>query len=69
MNVRLSFRKSKSYTIGRVILGLAALYVLIFVGIIKREFFSDYLWIALAVGALAMFALKAIMRITAPKND
>jgi len=63
------FGKNKFYTTAKIIFWLAALYVLIFVGTVRREFFPEYLWIVLAVGALATLARRAIMRTTTPRND
>ena len=66
-NVILS--KSKAEITVRIILLIIALFVVIYFGIIKGRLFSDLLWVAIAVGFLAMLARKRILRATTPKKD
>ena len=53
----------------KISLLVIALFVIIYFGIIKGRLFSDYLWVAIAVGVLAMLARKGILRTTTPKKD
>jgi hypothetical protein len=66
-NVTLS--KSNAEMTVRIVLSLIAIFVVIYFGILQGRFFSDYLWVALAIVVLATLARKRILRTTAPKKD